>query len=223
MARWLTRRGARVRVADSRAAPPCRAAARELPGVELHTGAFRAESFADADLIAISPGRAAWRAAVAQAARRGGLESSATSSCSRRLRDEFPGVKVLAITGSNGKSTVTEMVGAMCAPRRPGRSWPAISACRCWTRCRRSSRTGRRRASRVVRAGAVQLPARDHAQPGRPTWRRVLNLSEDHLDRYASMHDYAAAKARIFLGDGVQVLNRQDAWTRGMAGPAARY
>ena len=39
----------------------------------------------------------------------------------------------------------------------------------------------------------------------------VLNLTEDHLDRYARLEDYAAAKARIFDGDGVQVLNRDDA------------
>jgi hypothetical protein len=46
----------------------------------------------------------------------------------------------------------------------------------------------------------------------------VLNLSEDHLDRYAGMRDYADAKQRIFLGDGIQVVNRQDEWARGMAG-----
>ncbi|MGH8758276.1 MAG: UDP-N-acetylmuramoyl-L-alanine--D-glutamate ligase, partial [Burkholderiales bacterium] len=57
MARWLAGRGARVHVADSRAVPPNAEQLRtELPGVELHTGAFRPESFADAELIAISPG-----------------------------------------------------------------------------------------------------------------------------------------------------------------------
>jgi len=45
----------------------------------------------------------------------------------------------------------------------------------------------------------------------------VLNLTEDHLDRYAGMREYAAAKARIFQGEGAQVLNRDDAWSRGMA------
>jgi len=45
----------------------------------------------------------------------------------------------------------------------------------------------------------------------------VLNISEDHMDRYAGLEDYAQAKARIFAGHGVQVLNRQDAWSMGMA------
>jgi UDP-N-acetylmuramoylalanine--D-glutamate ligase len=44
-----------------------------------------------------------------------------------------------------------------------------------------------------------------------------LNITEDHLDRYDGIDDYAAAKARIFAGDGVQVLNRQDARSLGMA------
>jgi UDP-N-acetylmuramoylalanine--D-glutamate ligase len=50
----------------------------------------------------------------------------------------------------------------------------------------------------------------------------VLNLSEDHLDRYAGMRDYADAKERVFLGDGIQVVNRQDDWARGMAGPGRK-
>jgi UDP-N-acetylmuramoylalanine--D-glutamate ligase len=45
----------------------------------------------------------------------------------------------------------------------------------------------------------------------------MLNLTEDHLDRYDGMADYAAAKARVFAGDGVQVLNRDDPWSMGMA------
>jgi UDP-N-acetylmuramoylalanine--D-glutamate ligase len=45
----------------------------------------------------------------------------------------------------------------------------------------------------------------------------VLNISEDHMDRYEGLEDYAQAKARIFAGNGVQVLNRQDAWSMGMA------
>jgi len=50
----------------------------------------------------------------------------------------------------------------------------------------------------------------------------VLNVSEDHLDRYSSMRDYADAKARIFLGNGIQVVNRQDGWARGMIGPGRK-
>jgi UDP-N-acetylmuramoylalanine--D-glutamate ligase len=50
----------------------------------------------------------------------------------------------------------------------------------------------------------------------------VLNLSEDHLDRYAGMREYAQAKARIFFGNGVQLINREDAWGATWPVPAAR-
>jgi UDP-N-acetylmuramoylalanine--D-glutamate ligase len=50
----------------------------------------------------------------------------------------------------------------------------------------------------------------------------VLNVTQDHMDRYAGMADYAAAKARIFLGNGVQVVNREDAYSRAMALPRRR-
>ena len=45
----------------------------------------------------------------------------------------------------------------------------------------------------------------------------MLNLSEDHLDRYRGLDEYGAAKARIFAGTGVQVLNRDDARSMAMA------
>jgi UDP-N-acetylmuramoylalanine--D-glutamate ligase len=50
----------------------------------------------------------------------------------------------------------------------------------------------------------------------------VLNISEDHLDRYAGMDEYAAAKARIFHGNGMQLLNRDDARSMGMALPGRK-
>src|SRR5262245_18619700 len=72
MARWLTYRGARVRVADTRAVPPCAAQLqRELPGLPVDTGALRRESFENVDLIAISPGVSTAELLVETAASRG--------------------------------------------------------------------------------------------------------------------------------------------------------
>jgi len=51
----------------------------------------------------------------------------------------------------------------------------------------------------------------------------VLNITEDHLDRYPELSDYAAAKARIFQGDGVQVLNRDDPRVLAMALPGRKH
>lgn len=113
---------------------------------------------------------------------------------------------MIGITGSNGKSTVTAMAGAMC----------------------------RAAGLRTVVAGNIGTPVldalHDAEQNGMPdAWvlelssfqlettstlrldaAAMLNLSQDHLDRYASMNDYAAAKQRIFANAAAQVLNRDD-------------
>jgi len=210
MARWLAARGAHVRVADSRREPPHAARlARELPGVALDCGPFRSASFESVAMIAISPGVPLVEPAVQAAAARG-VEIVGDVELFARARD--PRAKVVAITGSNGKSTVTTMAGEMC--RAAG-------------------------ASTVV-AGNIGLPVLDALeQPQTPdvyvlelssfqleTTRSLdpdaaamLNLSEDHLDRYGSMRAYADAKARIFEGSGTQVLNRDDAWSMDMRRP----
>jgi len=207
MTRWLAGRGAVVRVADSRDAPPHAARlARELPGVRLDSGPFQAASFDAIDLIAISPGVAVAEPLV-QRALAAGVPVVGDIELFARAKDAS--VPVLAITGSNGKSTVTTMVDAMC----------------------------RAAGARTVMAGNIGLPVLDAlAQASRPDVyvlelssfqlettssldakaATVLNLSEDHLDRYDGMPGYAAAKARIFQGTGTQVLNRDDALSLGM-------
>ncbi|PWT74393.1 MAG: UDP-N-acetylmuramoyl-L-alanine--D-glutamate ligase [Proteobacteria bacterium] len=218
MARWLTRHGARVRVADTRNVPPCaEQLARELPDVPVSTGPFRRESFERVDLVAISPGVSTAEPLV-RIAYSGGIPVVGDIELFAQALPAVGSPKVLAITGSNGKSTVTEMTGALC----------------------------REAGLRTVVAGNIGLPVLDslleveHAERAElpevfvlelssfqlettfSLQARVaacLNLSEDHLDRYTDMASYAAAKSRVFRGGGVQVLNREDAWSRGMALP----
>jgi UDP-N-acetylmuramoylalanine--D-glutamate ligase len=216
MARWLAARGASVRVADSRDTPPFAAQLRaELPAVELRTGAFRAESFADIDVIAISPGVPLAEPLVRTAMERG-TEVVGDIELFARIRDEFPGNRVIAITGSNGKSTVTEMVGAMVRNAKirtlvaGNIGLPILDAV---SEVAAGSR--RRPDVFVLELSSFQLESTRSLNPDAAV---VLNLSEDHLDRYSGMRDYADAKSRIFLGDGIQVVNRQDDWTRSMAG-----
>jgi UDP-N-acetylmuramoylalanine--D-glutamate ligase len=68
----------------------------------------------------------------------------------------------------------------------------------------------------VLELSSFQLETTTHLHPDAAT---VLNVTEDHMDRYTGMADYAAAKARVFHGHGVQVLNREDGWSAGMALP----
>ncbi len=216
MARWLANRGASVRVADSRNTPPFAAQLQsELPAVELHTGAFRAESFAGVDFIAISPGVPLAEPLVRAAVQRG-IDVVGDIELFARIREEFPGNRVIAITGSNGKSTVTEMVGAMVRAAKirtlvaGNIGLPILDALT-------EVEAGHRRCPDVfvLELSSFQLESTRSLNPDAAA---VLNVSEDHLDRYSGMRDYADAKARIFLGDGIQVVNREDGWARGMIG-----
>src|SRR5213078_2659964 len=112
MAKWLARRGASVRVADTRRAPPRLAELeRSLPSVTANCGPFQDEMFADIDLVAVSPGvplaePAIRRALDAGMEVAGDIELFAQALPKRRAR-------IIAVTGTNGKSTVTALAGAM--------------------------------------------------------------------------------------------------------------
>jgi len=222
MTRWLTRHGAEVRVADTRADPPHAALlAEEMPHVAVATGTFDDSAFHDVDLIAISPGIDRRERPVAAAARRGVPVVGDIELFARALatlnEHPTPGIpKVLAITGSNGKSTVTAMAGDMC--RAAGLATvvagniglPVLDALAA------AENDDMMPQAFVLELSSFQLESTSSLRPAAAT---VLNLSEDHLDRYDGMAGYAAAKARIFAGDGRQVINRDDRWSMGMALP----
>jgi UDP-N-acetylmuramoylalanine--D-glutamate ligase len=124
--------------------------------------------------------------------------------------------KVLAITGSNGKSTVTAMTGAMC--REAGLATavagnigpPVLDALAAIEDSRTAADVF------VLELSSFQLESTSSLEPDAAA---MLNLCEDHMDRYDSLNDYAAAKTRIFHGAGVQVLNRDDGHSMSMALP----
>ncbi|MEK7840742.1 MAG: UDP-N-acetylmuramoyl-L-alanine--D-glutamate ligase, partial [Pseudomonadota bacterium] len=109
---------------------------------------------------------------------------------------------VLAITGANGKSTVTAMTGAICVEAglltQVGGNigTPALDLL-----------AGNPAQSYVLELSSFQLETTWTLNPLAAT---VLNITPDHMDRYADLDEYAAAKARIFRGDGVLVLNADD-------------
>ncbi|MBY0271096.1 MAG: UDP-N-acetylmuramoyl-L-alanine--D-glutamate ligase [Burkholderiales bacterium] len=222
MARWLQRRGAEVRATDSRAAPPHAATLRrELPQVPLALGV--APNVDGVDMIAVSPGVDRRAGAIAQAAARGVPVVGDVELFAQALAAGSDAPPVIAITGSNGKSTVTALAGEICkaAALRPvvagNIGLPVLDAL---TEIEDGAGKGVLRPGVfVLELSSFQLESTISLQARAAT---VLNLSEDHLDRYDSMREYAAAKSRIFAGDGVQVLNRQDAWSEGMAQPGRR-
>lgn len=221
MVRFLLRHGARVSVADSREAPPHATRFHaEFPTVSLITGPFSDTLFSGIDLIAISPGVPLADPKVATAIARGipvaGDVELFALAISRQLSAVSP--HVIAITGSNGKSTVTEMAGAMC--RAAGLKTtvagniglPVLDA------LMEAEQNGAPEAF-VLELSSFQLETTSSLDASAAT---VLNISEDHLDRYTGMAHYSAAKTRVFHGSGVQILNRDDARSMAMALPGRK-
>jgi len=216
MARWLAREGARVRAADSRAAPPNADALRvSVPDAELFAGSFPDAAFAGVDLLAISPGVPAQTHAVAAAVAGGLPLISEIELFAWGVRKYAPHAKIIAITGSNGKTTTT----ALTAHLLSAAGVPAVA-------CGNISPSALDALMQALADGALpevwvlelssfQLETTRSLNAVAAT---VLNISEDHLDRYADMAAYAAAKARIFTGCRTMVVNRDDACVAAWAG-----
>lgn len=224
-ARWCAGRGARVRVLDTRSAPPALPALRAaLPEAEVALGPWSGEDFAGVQLAILSPGvprtdPGVQRALAAGVEVIGDVELFARALAQRDAAQGEARPRVLAITGSNGKSTVTAMAGALCAGagletlvagniglpvldaladmESGARPWPQVA---------------------VLELSSFQLESTSSLAPDAAA---ILNLSEDHLDRYGHMQAYGEAKARIMRGARVQVVNRDDHWTGRLALPGA--
>ena len=203
-ARWIERQGGTPRVADTRAEPP---RAKDFGG-ELRTGPFSESLLEGVSLVCLSPGLPLREVVVQAAVARGIPVIGDIELFAWHVRAEAAS-RVLAVTGTNGKTTVTALTGHLLRAAGidcevAGNIGPAAL-----------DALMRRRAppaAWVLELSSYQLETTWSLAPDAAT---VLNLSEDHLDRYAGMEDYAAAKARVFLGEGVQVLNRDD--SRSMA------
>jgi UDP-N-acetylmuramoylalanine--D-glutamate ligase len=227
MAQWLACCGATVRVADTRALPQRLDALRALvPEVEFVGGVAFTPSLLDGiDFIAPSPGLAPGRelAAILPAAQEkniplwGEIELFAQALAALRVgRGYAP--KVIAITGTNGKTTVTRLTGLLCqhaglTVQVAGNISPAaLDALRNALACDVLPQVW------VLELSSFQLNTTRSLEPDAAT---VLNLSQDHFDWHGEMDSYAADKAKIFSHNTVRVLNRDDARVMQMTSPLA--
>lgn len=222
-ARWAARRGAVLRVADTRAQPPglelLRAAA---PEADLVLGPFQEALLAGIELIVLSPGLPGDLPVLVAARARGLPVVSEIELFAWAINAQHPRPKVIAITGSNGKTTTTALAGHMCrwAGRQvavAGNIGPAALDA-----LMAAEDAGAMPDTWVLELSSFQLETTDSLAPDAAA---VLNISEDHLDRYASLEAYADAKARLFDqgGDGVMVLNRDDPRVMHMGRPGRPY
>ena len=182
---------------DSREHPPCRADVEsEFPEVEIRCGGFDTRTFDNAAEIVVSPGVSVREPALRAAAARGVPIIGDIELFARAV--DGP---VVAITGSNGKSTVTSLLSAM-AQRDGVRAGgggnlgpPALSL------------LDRGYELYVLELSSFQLETTSELRPVAAT---VLNISADHMDRYESFDAYVAAKNRALGGDTVVVTNLDD-------------
>ncbi|MDB5728287.1 MAG: UDP-N-acetylmuramoyl-L-alanine--D-glutamate ligase [Noviherbaspirillum sp.] len=226
MALWLARCGASVRVADTRELPDRLPRLREaLPEAEFVGGPFAAGLLDGIDFVAVSPGLAPARelAGIMPAAQEksipvwGEIELFAQAlNALRAERDYAP--KVVAITGTNGKTTVTSLTGLLCrhaglTVQVAGNISPAALDV-----LRDALDAGELPQVWVLELSSFQLHTTFTLEPDAAT---VLNVTQDHLDWHGDMDAYANDKARIFGPRTIRVLNRDDARVMRMAAGAA--
>ena len=208
-ARFLLRQGIGCAVVDSRDKPPGLAQLREeMPGVAVFLGGLNSTALNVATHLLVSPGVALEEPAI-RAALRGGarlLSDIDLFACMAQA-------PMVGITGANGKSTVTTLLGEMAraAGRKAGvggnLGTPALDL------------LSEDAELYVLELSSFQLERTTQLQCAAAT---VLNVSPDHLDRYPDIASYAEAKRRIFRGEGVMVLNADDPLVMDMAEPERR-
>jgi len=207
VARFLARRGESFAVVDSRDNPPgLDDLRRECPQVELRLGCFDADWLASFATLVVSPGVAVSDAAIQTAARAGAEIIGDIELFARHVPNE---AQVIAITGSNGKSTVTTLVGELLAAA--GRKvavggnlgTPVLDLLE-----------GEPADIYVLELSSFQLETTHTLKSVAAT---VLNISEDHMDRYADLAAYAEAKGRVYRDTYCAVVNRDDTWSVALA------
>lgn len=217
IARWCARHGCRLRIADTREAPP-NLAALQAEGIdaEFVGGAFTPALLdGGIELVGLSPGLSplepALAALVAAANERGIAvwgELEFFAQALRALGTSGYQPKVLAITGTNGKTTTTSLTGLLC--QRSGKKVAVAGNISPAMLDRLASAIDDTALPDVwvLELSSFQL---ETARTFAPDAAAILNITQDHLDWHGSFDAYAQAKGRIFGATTTRVLNRDDA------------
>ncbi len=200
-AKFLHKRNIPVIIMDNRTYPPSLSLLQQhFPEITSIAGKFDSELLSQASEIIISPGLSKQEPALAKA-----LAIGIPIISEIELFARYVNAPVVAITGSNGKSTVTTLLGEMVQQA----GWkvqvggnlgtPAIDLL-----CEPAPDIY------VLELSSFQLETTYSLNPAVAV---VLNISEDHMDRYASLADYIKTKQLIYQGNGIIVVNADDPYT----------
>jgi UDP-N-acetylmuramoylalanine--D-glutamate ligase len=200
---FCAERGARVTATESRSEPEIAEAAKKLrmAGVKLELGAHQAETFVQQDLIVPSPGVPPMMPALAAARAIGVPVWSEIELAWRFLRG-----RLICITGSNGKTTTTSLIGHILETA----GLPVQVAGNIGTPLISRVDISSDGSFTVVEASSFQL---EFISTFRPNIAVLLNVTPDHLDRHGSVESYAAAKARMFenqMPEDAAIINADD-------------
>lgn len=213
-ARYLAGLGERVRVIDSREAPPgIETLRRDHPNIEIHVGTLDLKWLAGASRVVWSPGLAA-DLPLAVEARRRGIDIVGDIELFARAA----AAPVLAVTGSNGKSTVATLTAhlleAAGVTARAGGNLgpPALTLLE-------PAGEGRAPDAYVLEISSFQMETTESL---RPLAAAVLNVSADHLDRHRDLDRYAALKAKLLSAADWAVFNYDDPLVRNVGERCAR-
>ena len=197
VARYLAALGFDFVIADSREQPPGLTQLQdELGDISVITGAFDSALLNNATHLVVSPGISLEEKAIAEA-----INNSAQIIGDIDLFACSVDTPIVAITGSNGKSTVTTMLGEMAqaAGKKVGVGGnlgvPALDLLDLSAELY------------VLELSSFQL---ERTRFLNATAATVLNVTADHLDRHTNLADYANQKQRVFIGDGAMVINADD-------------
>jgi UDP-N-acetylmuramoylalanine--D-glutamate ligase len=204
--RFLAERGEAVAVTDTRDIPPGLDELKEqFPDVARFVGGFDERAFVSADRLVVSPGVPLSDHCITQA-----IEQGVPVIGDVELFAQYVDAPVVAITGSNGKTTVTTLLGNMAVESGfnvgvgGNIGTPALDL------------LNKGYDLYVLELSSFQLETVESLKPVASV---VLNVSEDHMDRYQGLEDYARAKSRIYHNAETEIVNLDDEQVMKMANP----
>ena len=195
---YLQQSGYDVSVADSRDIPPrLNDMKQQFGDIPLHTGPYSASLFGEQDLLVVSPGVSLKHEAITAAMAQGVEVVGDVELFVREAR-----APIIAITGTNGKSTVTALLGEMIRQGGFGVEVAGNIGVPVLDLLHKDVPD-----YYVLELSSFQLETTPSLQARAAT---ILNISPDHLDRYTGIEEYAQAKFRILTGAGAIIVNADD-------------